>query len=115
MGSLDVQWRWEAAASAGTGFARGNVWSRRARRKQARPDEAGSGSGTTITASQSASIAADDAAALGFRVCVRRRSHETTEVIVRWVKGLDHVVFESFCGMLKRKIQERCYVRGESG
>jgi len=31
---------------------------------------------------------------------------EVVEVIVRWVKGKDSVVFESFCGMVRRRAEE---------
>jgi len=27
--------------------------------------------------------------------------------MVRWLKGLDTVIFESFCGMLKRKVEDQ--------
>ena len=58
-------------------------------------------------------------AALGFRVqlamesdTVRTGDETSTEkkevrVLVRWLKGTDSVLFESFCGMLKRKLEGR--------
>lgn len=50
-------------------------------------------------------------AALGFKVQVRLdgilAEERGVRVIVRWVKGVDSVLFESFCGMLKRKLEGR--------
>ena len=43
--------------------------------------------------------------ALGFKLEIRQGEEaENTEVRCRWLKGGDHVLFESFCGMLKRQI-----------
>ncbi|WEW57020.1 methyltransferase [Emydomyces testavorans] len=95
--SLPMSWNWNQHASRGIGFAMENVWSRQARRKReqgeneepfARPIDA-------------------DNAALGFAVHVRQTGIENVDVIVRWIKGLDSVLFESFCGMFKRKVERR--------
>lgn len=49
----------------------------------------------------------DRGAEFGFKVSVRGDMERQVEVTVRWVKGFDAVLFESFCGFLKRKV-ERC-------
>lgn len=48
-------------------------------------------------------------AVLGFAVQLRLvgREGEGVRVVVRWLKGVDGVMFESFCGMLKRKLEGR--------
>ena len=45
---------------------------------------------------------------LGFKIHVEpKQSDESgTKVTIRWLKGHDTVLFESFCGMLKRKIED---------
>ncbi|KAG8625747.1 hypothetical protein KVT40_006148 [Elsinoe batatas] len=86
MGELDLAWRWESA-DVGLGEARENVWSRAARRKRKRvehskaKDEGGE----------------EQKAALAFKITVTEEG-----IDVRWLRGRDHVLFESFCGMLKR-------------
>lgn len=48
-------------------------------------------------------------AALGFKVQLRLdgiiAEEKGVKVVVRWLKGSDSVLFESFCGMLKRKLE----------
>lgn len=29
-----------------------------------------------------------------------------SRIVIRWLKGHDSVLFESFCGMLKRRVEE---------
>lgn len=50
--------------------------------------------------------------AMGVRVQVRLIRGEKTEdkvvkVLVRWIQGTDTVLFESFCGMVKRKLESK--------
>ena len=45
--------------------------------------------------------------ALGFKIHLQKKSEEAgLRVIVRWLKGHDSVLFESLCGMLKRKLED---------
>jgi len=45
--------------------------------------------------------------ALGFKIILmERREEKGVKVNIRWLKGFDAVLFESFCGMLKRKLEE---------
>jgi 23S rRNA (adenine1618-N6)-methyltransferase len=46
--------------------------------------------------------------ALGFKIHVESNpeGQSGAKVTVRWLKGHDGVLFESFCGMMKRQIEE---------
>ena len=39
-----------------------------------------------------------------FKVKLQRHDNGNVEVQVRWLQGVDSVLFESFCGMLKRQM-----------
>ncbi|KAI9037421.1 DUF890 domain protein [Aspergillus affinis] len=96
LSSLPVQWLWRKNLGTGVGFAMENVWSRQARRKM---------QGST---GQAHRVEIDEAkAALGFKVQAKKEGIEDkgVRVVVRWLKGTDSVLFESFCGMLKRKAE----------
>ncbi|RPB10641.1 hypothetical protein P167DRAFT_559671 [Morchella conica CCBAS932] len=69
------------------GEARGDVWSRKARRRKARGEMDVDVEGGEVK--------------MGFRIEVMGG-----EVVVRWTRGTDHVLFESFCGMLRRCVKE---------
>lgn len=73
-----------------------NVWSRQARRKMQNPD-----------AMAEMGEIDETKAALGFKVQCKKDAidEKGVRVIVRWLKGRDTVLFESFCGMLKRKVE----------
>ncbi|KAE8166707.1 DUF890 domain protein [Aspergillus tamarii] len=98
LASLPLQWLWRNNLAVGVGFALENVWSRQARRK------------SKGSAGAMQSIDVDDSrAALGFKVHLRKEGIEEkgVRVLVRWLKGTDSVLFESFCGMVKRKLEGR--------
>ncbi|KFY57897.1 hypothetical protein V497_05154 [Pseudogymnoascus sp. VKM F-4516 (FW-969)] len=89
---LGGKWKWDGEMGVGVGFVARNKWSRAARRKRDNAEEEG------------------DEMAFGFRIYVRevpvdKESPAGTEVEVRWLKGDDSVLFESFCGMIKRKVE----------
>ncbi|KAK2745665.1 hypothetical protein FQN57_003561 [Myotisia sp. PD_48] len=98
--SLNILWKWNDKTSAGIGFAMNNAWSRHARRQRQQAIKTGgvneSGKGDFYR----------DQATFGFTIRVRRLSVERIDVHIRWVKGVDAVLFESFYGMLKRKLEE---------
>lgn len=98
--SLDLQWQWRSNISTGVGFALSNAWSRQARRKKAQHHDQ-----VTVAGPENEGKI-EEHAALGFKISVTRVDGKN-EVMVRWLKGTDAVVFESFCGMLKRKLQGR--------
>lgn len=89
---LDLQWRWKQELQTGVGLASGNTWSRAARRKKMKQERGGIDED------------ADDGdeeltVALAFKITI-----VTGGVEVRWLRGRDHILFESFCGMVKRVI-----------
>ena len=101
MGQLDLQWQYQPHLCTGIGRARSNVWSRAARRKQKNIiDEA------TRAKSDGEDDDDDDdeqQPALGFKI--QMSAGEGGQVIqVRWLQGRDSILFESFCGMLKRQM-----------
>ncbi|PGG98103.1 hypothetical protein AJ79_08984 [Helicocarpus griseus UAMH5409] len=113
--ALDVYWRWNTSTSTGLGFAMGNAWSRHARRQKKKlAVEAGADTNTSQSGGRGkldngdfVPGKQDKEAELGFKVSVRGTMDGQSEVTVRWVKGFDAVVFESFCGFLKRKVEGR--------
>jgi 23S rRNA (adenine1618-N6)-methyltransferase len=103
MKSLDIQWQWRANMAAGVGFAMGNVWSRQARRKRLHEQQQDD-RGEHVDKEE----VDEDSAALGFKVQLKKTAQDGgVEILVRWLKGEDVVLFESFCGMLKRRVEER--------
>ncbi|KAG0128003.1 hypothetical protein HOY82DRAFT_45870 [Tuber indicum] len=86
------EWVWDSSVSAGWGGVKGNVWSRAARRAKARGLEMEGVSKGIV---------------LGFRVGVKEKEDQSVKVRIRWTRGTDSVLFESFCGMIKRKILGR--------
>ncbi|PYI27423.1 DUF890 domain protein [Aspergillus indologenus CBS 114.80] len=98
LGALPLLWLWRKSLASGVGFAMQNVWSRQARRKLRNPD-----------AMADHPPVKESKAALGFRVQLKKEvsDDQGVKVIIRWIKGTDTVLFESFCGMLKRKIDSK--------
>lgn len=102
-GSLPWFWTWNRALCAGAGFATENVWSRQARRKMKLAGQDGA-------AVKPTSI--PDQVALGVRVQARlvigqKPESKEVQVLISWIQGMDSVLFESFCGMLKRKLNAK--------
>ncbi|OAL62526.1 hypothetical protein A7C99_7112 [Trichophyton rubrum] len=99
--SFRIPWKWDNQRSSGLGFTMENAWSRQARRKRQQQEAAQDGS-------DQADIPFDtENAVFGFIIQVRRPGPKNADVTVRWVKGADSVIFESFCGMLRRKVEGR--------
>jgi len=99
---LDLQWSWNAEKWLGHGVASQNVWSRSARRKRKRVEmeqEDGQESKPEPEAPKK-----DESAdvALEFDIEVKEGDME-----VRWRQGKDNILFESFCGMLKRAMKQK--------
>jgi 23S rRNA (adenine1618-N6)-methyltransferase len=94
---LDLQWQYRPSLATGVGFARTNVWSRAARRQQ----QKGSIAGANTTGDEEE----EDEPALGFKIRLRLGNEkQEIQVLIRWLRGHDSVLFESFCGMLKRQV-----------
>ncbi|KAG9230666.1 hypothetical protein BJ875DRAFT_384648 [Amylocarpus encephaloides] len=91
---LRLKWLWKFSIHTGIGFTQKAVWSRAARRHSVQ---------NAVDGSED-----DDDAALGFKIYVEAIVGEGqgVRVLVRWMKGHDSVLFESLCGMLKRKVEE---------
>ncbi len=83
MEALDLNWSWDQDRSSGRAQAWANVWSRAARRQQ------GSNKGPTSGAEPVLTVS----------ITIHPDS-----VTVRWLKGSDTVLYESFCGMLRRSV-----------
>jgi 23S rRNA (adenine1618-N6)-methyltransferase len=84
---------WKVSLSVGVGFSEKAVWSRAARRHASKGEDA--------------DTEEDAEMALGFKIYVENRTDEAgVRVTIRWLKGQDTVLFESFCGMLKRKLED---------
>ena len=103
--ALALRWQYKPALATGVGFAKGNVWSRAARRKQEQQQQ-GSQSYLQDKEDHSMDDVDDDDgdSAFVFKVELREGSENGAEVKVRWLQGRDSVLFESFCGMLKRQL-----------
>lgn len=88
--------------ATGVVFAMENVWSRQARRKRQQQQKEGN-------ADAEREKIDEHKAALGFKIQLKKvkAAENDVEILIRWLKGTDSVLFESFCGMLKRKVEER--------
>lgn len=111
LSELPLRWMWKPMISTGVGFAGGNVWSRAARRRQNR-----------VPRNQEADEEDEDEEieeqemVFGFKITVREVGEDGSQVgagkgkdvqvVIRWLKGFDSALFESFCGMIKRKLEE---------
>lgn len=94
--SLDARWQWRGVLGQGLGMAERDVWSRKARRR--REDD-------TQGADE---MDEGGEVALVFKISLKQlEGGKRVEVNVRWMQGKDSVLFESFCGWLKRKVESR--------
>lgn len=94
LSQLPLKWQWRSTISTGIGFSSKAVWSRAARR------HVGKASGEDMD---------EEDMALGFMIQIEQLpgGQPGSKATARWLKGHDSVLFESFCGMLKRKIEEK--------
>ena len=118
MAALDLRWRYRAARAEGVGFAAGNVWGRAARRRREGKAKGAVDGARVGDGMDEDSEDEEEEPALGVRIRVRERELQDSdeaggmaggkngglEVDVRWLVGRDHVLFESFCGWLKRVV-----------
>ena len=96
--ALDLQWQYRPIMATGVGFAKENVWSRAARRKQQQSPTNSTGRDHAMNEGE------DSGPALGFKIRLEGLGGGAV-VKVRWLQGRDSVLFESFCGMLKRQLK----------
>jgi len=96
LSQLPLKWMWKAKVFTGIGFSNKAIWSRAARRHVSKVPRDLEGADDD-----------EEDMAYGFKVQVEANPGGIagSQVIVRWLKGHDSVIFESFCGMLKRKVE----------
>jgi 23S rRNA (adenine1618-N6)-methyltransferase len=122
---LDLRWHWRADLHTGVAFARENVWSRSARRKrkfqqqqqekesneQPPPSKKAKNQSTASEddddedaneSSSSSSEEDEEPTALAVKIICTQN-----QVTIRWLRGTDFTLWESFCGMLKRALGAR--------
>jgi 23S rRNA (adenine1618-N6)-methyltransferase len=100
MDALDVAWRFKRSVGAGVGFAWEKCWARVMRRRKARKEENNDEEDDEDDEDREI-----EHAKLGFKISVHTGiDSDGVVVTVRWLKGIDAILFESFCGMLKRKL-----------
>nr|POE94425.1 putative methyltransferase-like protein c27d7.08c [Quercus suber] len=105
IGTLDVRWQWQTDGSVGVLETSQNVWSRSARRKRERNDSAAAQGrageeNVGMGCAEDGELTRDDIA-LAVRI-----TSKFEQVDVRWLRGQDFVLFQSFCGYLKRGLCE---------
>ncbi|CZT12009.1 hypothetical protein WAI453_003291 [Rhynchosporium graminicola] len=96
LSELPLKWMWKPKISTGIGFCDRAVWSRAARRHV--PKDKGELMGDED----------EDDLAFVFKIVVEPNQGGLggSRTTIRWLKGHDSVLYESFCGMLKRKVEE---------
>lgn len=105
LSELSLVWSYDVETSIGLGVSRGNVWSRQARRKRKLQEVSTSEPSSNPTVGVSKSVACllpsseQSIPEMVFRVSVA-----TGLVTLRWLKGVDEVLWDSFCGMMRRKL-----------
>lgn len=97
--ALDVRWLWRANISTGVMETKGNEWSRAARRKK-KLGPADGAAGTENGRQEDQSEDEEPVALAVKLVC------NDGEVEARWLRGIDYVLFESFCAMVKRALTD---------
>ncbi|KAI4853413.1 hypothetical protein E4T44_00852 [Aureobasidium sp. EXF-8845] len=100
--ALDLKWSWQSEKWTGHGIASQNVWSRSARRKRKRVEMEQEDNQEAKPESETVKIKEPVKVSLRFDIDVREGEME-----VRWLQGVDSILFESFCGMLKRAMKQK--------
>lgn len=96
---LDLQWSWQVPHQVGICLAKQNVWSRAARRKRKHAIPK-----TSVLQGGKMSLDAEDEDEI-IVLAVRISLGDDTGVVnMRWLCGKESVLYESFCGMLKREL-----------
>lgn len=98
MAGLALRWTWHESQQSGLAFSKRNVWSRSARRKRQRAEASTESKSPSVDDRDETDV--EESAALVVRITLSPES----EVRLRWLKGTDAVLYESFCGMMKRAL-----------
>ncbi|KAK5692209.1 hypothetical protein LTR17_025475 [Elasticomyces elasticus] len=101
MRELDVRWLWRGEEGVGVMEAKEDVWSRAARRRKMFRENAGVGKESEVVVEGSSE---EEEEMVGLAVKI---TCGDGEVDVRWLRGQDSVLFESFCGLMKRSLNAR--------
>ena len=107
--NLEVRWQWREAIGMGIGFAKEDVWSRKARRRKgkAQTKEIGEDEGTNGAENEESSDEEEQESALVFRLSLSPgEGSAVVAVNIRWLQGSESVLFESFCGWVRRKLEK---------
>ncbi|KAI1653511.1 hypothetical protein F4813DRAFT_374062 [Daldinia decipiens] len=119
MEGLDLySWSWSKKLSKGVGFVNGNVWSRAYRRKRGRGrgnlspavgDTAEDGPSSPRQKKPKQTAEQDTTHSMfGFLLTIQAlgdmNDKDQAVIVVRWLQGDDHAVFESFTGFLRKAI-----------
>jgi len=123
LGRLDLEWRFQPARRIGMLRSQaGDVWSRKARRRKERlkrakdkdededeemRDHDHDDDSDESEENEPGLVAKISVLAAHAKASANPMTTATTRVHIRWLRGQDAVVFESFCGWLKRKLESR--------
>jgi 23S rRNA (adenine1618-N6)-methyltransferase len=99
MNSLELTWIWKPNILAGLAITKENVWSRSARRKKTRQIERAMSDSHEMEIDNRSNEIDDEAIALAVKIGIT-----PDWIVIRWLQGSDCILFESFCGMLKRHL-----------
>jgi 23S rRNA (adenine1618-N6)-methyltransferase len=110
LADLDLRWQWRAPLHTGVAFAHENVWSRSARRKRKFQQEAkeklkkGGEKEPKRGDEDESSSEEEEPEPIALAVKI---TCSPNRVDIRWLRGTDFTLWESFCGMLKRSLGAR--------
>ncbi|KAK3640626.1 hypothetical protein LTR56_003689 [Elasticomyces elasticus] len=116
---LDVRWMWKGDEGVGVMEAKEDVWSRAARRRKMFRENAGATKEPGVA--KETGVAKESEVMKKTEVVMDGDSEEDEEIVglavkitcgdgeidVRWLRGHDYVLFESFCGLMKRFMNAR--------
>lgn len=105
MTELDVHWQWKQGLWAGIALARENVWSRAARRKRILKDRHPDSNSDAMEIDELHEDSPGEDDITDKVALMAKISVDYERILVRWLKGFDPIIFESFCGMMKRSTQ----------
>ena len=100
--SAKCKWAWSGLRDAGVMQCKENVWSRAAKRQRMFEEKARAAVGASEIAKKDGSEDdqdEDEKVALAVKIACKK-----DEVEVRWLRGEEYAVFESFCAMLQRTL-----------
>jgi 23S rRNA (adenine1618-N6)-methyltransferase len=97
LSSLHLRWRWNTESRTGVGEAAQNVWNRAYRRELSRKQKSGE---EVILLKGTDNMAVK----LAFRIVLLEGLERM--VTIDWLRGTDKLLWESFCGMVRKTVLE---------